>query len=737
MNLENSLKKISVRDKLIYLVSIGVFSVSVVLTLYNISRTRNLLKGEFRKKGKVFAENLSYISRKGIMRENIFKSLNPLVESFKNDMDVKYVAIMNDRGRILAHSDIKEVGKIGDVISSKRISFKEEAIAEVVYEGRRESIYDFSLAVVSSRDLAVAVNNAEAASNLKKIGFVRVGITLDRMYKEMNRLVLVGLGLMVSLILLGVAFAVLLSNRITHPIRELVKATKRIANGDLSVKTGIESSDEIGVLARNFDKMTDELANSTISINNMFNSLIVSDENGEILIANRASEEMLGYKKGELVGMFVENIWKIKDEMYDFNLSGIVQKDGVKNIEKFYISKSGNEVPVLFSCIVIKDKNKKLANIVCVAQDITEYKLMEDVLRESEEKYRLITETVNSGIYQVDLEGNFVFVNKAYCDMFGYEDWELVGKNLGLVIPEDNMPEAVKITQAAMEGEKRSGEFNMLHRHGYAFPVYYSMTAMIRSGEVIGFTGILEDITERKRAEEKLKNTMDELIRSNTELQQFVYISSHDLKEPLRMVSCYVQLLERRYKEKLDSAANVYIGYAVEGVVRMHKLLTDIITYSSLGVQDKKFRLNSFDKILKRTFLNLKPQIEEHNAEIKYESLPEISCNESQMAQMFQNLIGNAIKFNNSKPPRVYITAEKKEADWIISVKDNGIGIDPEYKELVFAMFKRLHKREDYPGNGIGLSVCKRIVEKHGGKIRVESEVGKGSVFKFTIPERK
>ena len=242
------------------------------------------------------------------------------------------------------------------------------------------------------------------------------------------------------------------------------------------------------------------------------------------------------------------------------------------------------------------------------------------------------------------------------------------------------------------------------------------------------------EITERERAEDTLKQTIAELTRSNSELQQFAYVASHDLQEPLRMVSSYVQLLARRYKGKLDSDGDEFIGFAVDGANRMQKLINDLLMYSRVGTRGKPFEPTDCSAVLDQTLANLSTAIEESRAVVTNDDLPTVMADEGQMVQLFQNLVGNAIKFRGEVPPRVHISAKQKNNECVLSVSDNGIGIDPEYYERIFVIFQRLHGKNHYPGTGIGLAVCKKIVDRHGGRIWLESEPGKGSAFCLTVP---
>ena len=238
----------------------------------------------------------------------------------------------------------------------------------------------------------------------------------------------------------------------------------------------------------------------------------------------------------------------------------------------------------------------------------------------------------------------------------------------------------------------------------------------------------------RKRAEEALKVTTQELARSNRDLEQFAYVASHDLQEPLRMVTSYVQLLAKRYKGKLDADADDFIHFAEDGAVRMWKLINDLLTYSRVGTHGKELEPTNCETALLQTLDNLKVAVEENQALVTHDALPTLTADNLQLIQLFQNLIGNAIKFRGDEPPRIHVSASRNGNGWIFSVRDNGIGIAPEYAKRIFIIFQRLHSREKYAGTGIGLSICQRIVERHGGHIWVESELGKGATFYFTLP---
>jgi signal transduction histidine kinase len=242
---------------------------------------------------------------------------------------------------------------------------------------------------------------------------------------------------------------------------------------------------------------------------------------------------------------------------------------------------------------------------------------------------------------------------------------------------------------------------------------------------------------ERRHSQESLAQKVEELARSNRDLEQFAYVASHDLQEPLRMVAAYTQLLGERYRGKLDDQADKYINYAVDGASRMQSLIQDLLAFSRAGRQETELKNTNCDEVVSKALIDLQAAISESGAVINREHLPTLLANSSQLKQVFQNLIGNALKFRGAEAPVIRISAERQAADWVFSVRDNGIGISPEHAESVFTIFTRLHTRTEYAGNGIGLAICKKIIERHGGKISALPGETAGTIFRFTLPAGK
>jgi PAS domain S-box-containing protein len=353
---------------------------------------------------------------------------------------------------------------------------------------------------------------------------------------------------------------------------------------------------------------------------------------------------------------------------------------------------------------------------------------------------KLILDSAGDGIYGLDLEGKITFINPAASKMLGLNGGQIVGRPMEQIVHHtmsDGLPfaKASPILTILEDGVPRQGTEELFRRNdGTSIPVDYLGTPIVERGELIGSVVSFRDVTERQRAEQALAEKARELARSNTELEQFAYVASHDLQEPLRMVSSYTQLLARRYKGKLGSDADDFIAYAVDGAARMQRLIQDLLTYSRVGTKGREFVPADCEKLLDQVLGDLKVAIEESGAVVTRDALPIVRGDETQIGQLLQNLIGNALKFHNQESPHVHVSSKRNGKEWIFSVRDNGIGIDAQYAERIFVIFQRLHRRDEYPGTGIGLAVCKKIVERHGGRIWVESNQEKGATFYFTLP---
>lgn len=356
-------------------------------------------------------------------------------------------------------------------------------------------------------------------------------------------------------------------------------------------------------------------------------------------------------------------------------------------------------------------------------------------LQEVMRSHELILESAGEGIFGLDLEGRHTFVNPAAAKMLGYEAGELIGQSShktwhhtyknGMPYSEENCP----MYMAYKDGIVHQGSDEIFWRKdGTSFAVEYISRPIREGDKLVGAVVSFIDIAERKRFEE-------ELLRSNKELEQFAYAISHDLQEPLRMIGSYVDLLSRRYKGQLDTEADEFIGYVIDGVDRMHLLIGDLLEYTHVVTHSKNFEVVDSGRVLISTLKNLKLVIEENHAVVTYGPLPFVFVDFHQMVLLFQNLISNAIKFHGKDAPKIHVSARQNDrGEWMFSVSDNGIGFEAQYGERIFGIFQRLHTQREYPGTGIGLAICRKIVDRHGGRIWAESQLQKGSTFYFTVP---
>lgn len=361
------------------------------------------------------------------------------------------------------------------------------------------------------------------------------------------------------------------------------------------------------------------------------------------------------------------------------------------------------------------------------------------LLSESEERLQALVNLAADGVVAIDERGSVLSFNRAAETLFGYKASEVVGRNVSLLMPQPYKADHDAYIRSYVETGRaqiigRGREVQGVRKDGRIFPLYLSVSEARAGGRRI-FFGMVHDLSELKRGELALAEKTRDLERSNAELEQFAYVASHDLQEPLRMVASYVQLLSKRYSGKLDRDADEFIQYAVDGARRMQNLINDLLTYSRVGRRDRAFEAVNLKQAAEYAVKNLSVACEESGARVEIGELPEIYGEANAMIQLFQNLIGNAIKFRRPNvPPLIRIRAEPEGAFYRVEIEDNGIGINPRYFDRIFVVFQRLNERDQYQGNGIGLAICKKIVELHGGAIGLRSDGQSGATFYFTLP---
>lgn len=498
-----------------------------------------------------------------------------------------------------------------------------------------------------------------------------------------------------------------------------------------------------------------------IFYNNHTSMLLIDPNNGDIVDANPAATKYYGYDLDEFVKMKISDI-----NVSDKDLVEEMQKavSGQKNHFMFKHRLSDGEIRdvEVYSGFIYQNGDKFLYSII---HDISVQKKAEIARRESEQFFRLIFNQSPLGSIIISIDHSPLRVNDALSRMLGYSKEELLSMKFHKYTHSDDLDDYLKQQKLLISGtiDNFVMEKRFISKNGEIIWVNLYVSAIKdKKDKLIGLLKMFEDITiskqmeklmnnhtanlerinrklnveigDNEKAEIKLDNLIEKLKNSNKDLEQFAYVSSHDLKEPLRMITSFLQLLQRRYSADLDKNANDFINFAVDGATRMDMMVNDLLEYSRIGGQKRELSYLESEEILEMVLINLKPLLEDTNVIITHDPLPQIYANHQQINQLFQNIIENAIKYRSKVTPKIHVSADKHDEKYIFSIKDNGIGIDPKHLERIFIMFQRLHTREEYDGTGIGLAISQKIVQQHDGKIWAKSELGKGTTFYFTIP---
>jgi PAS domain S-box-containing protein len=404
-----------------------------------------------------------------------------------------------------------------------------------------------------------------------------------------------------------------------------------------------------------------------------------------------------------------------------------------KSDEQLYRGYDLGAVDFLFKPIVPEILQSKVAAFVQLSRNAELLKRQAEVLQRAEHKFRTFLETAPDAKVITGPDGRIDLINSRTESLFQWKRDQLIGQRLTRLVP-DWPQNSTTALPSQLSGVRADGS---------SFPVEISYSSLQTPEGTITIHAI-RDVTDRKKAEEEIRQLNGRLeqkvaartaalTRSNEELRQFAYVVSHDLKEPLRTVSTFSQLLEERLGDNSDAESKEFLTYILSGVKRMSDLIDDLLAYASLDAAEARIKHVDLNLVMKEASFNLLATIQEAGAVIENDPLPEVLGDHVQLVQVLQNLIGNSIKYRSSEPPRVHVSAEWRDAELVVAVRDNGIGIDPAYSEGVFKLFKRLHVRQEYSGNGVGLAICRKIVQRHGGRIWVESQLGRGATFYFTI----
>jgi PAS domain S-box-containing protein len=460
-------------------------------------------------------------------------------------------------------------------------------------------------------------------------------------------------------------------------------------------------------------------------------AIISKTIDGNILSWNPGAERMFGYSAAEAVGQSITMLIP-PDEPDEFPsiMERIGRGERVSHYETVRQKNDGSRFHVSVSVSPIMDASGKVTGAADVTRDVSERRAMEEVLAN---RAHLLDQAFDP-IFAWEPGGAIAFWNEGARRLYGYDASDAIGKLSHELLRTVFLTDANEYQTTLQERGSWEGEVRQRTKDGRWVTVDSRMTLVESPGRVSQVLEANRDLTKRKEAETLLERRAEELARSNAELEQFAYVASHDLQEPLRMVASYLELLAERYKGQLDEKADRYIDYAIGGAVRMKALLDGLLTFARVATQGRVFEFVDSRKALTGAITNLDTTIRESAAEVTFDTLPIVLADPIQIIQLFQNLISNALKFCAAKPPRIHVSSLGNGERWTFSVRDNGIGIAPQHQDRIFQIFQRLHSREEYSGTGLGLSICKKVVERHGGRIWVDSQPGQGSTFYFTIP---
>jgi PAS domain S-box-containing protein len=479
------------------------------------------------------------------------------------------------------------------------------------------------------------------------------------------------------------------------------------------------------------ESLVDTQKSLAVTLTGLGKAFLATNREGRVTLLNESAQRLLGWTEEQARGRMLGEVFAREDPPYDMLARNPVdvileqQSSADAAQEVVVITADGRLVPVEFHAELTHSEDGSVRGLAIVFRNLAPLRAAEAERDVAENRFRLVFEASSSALLML-----IVLLNHRSEVLLGYRREELLGQNVELLVPESlRAGHANHVTRFFQQPRARamadSRNFFARRKDGSEVAVEISLDPIEMPDGLYTLASVV-DVTQRKRDH-------DELRRSNAALEQFAYVASHDLREPLRMVASYTELLAQRYKGRLDEKADKYIFYAVDGAKRMQRLVADLLAFSQVGSQGKPLVPVAVDAVVQRATDALQVSMRETGARVEAEALPSVLGDELQLVQLFQNLIGNAIKFRSEATPHIIIRAMREWDRWVFEVKDNAIGIEMQYAERIFLMFQRLHERGTYEGSGIGLAIVKRIVERHEGRIWMESEPGCGSSFFFTL----
>ncbi|MDM8533200.1 ATP-binding protein [Clostridiaceae bacterium HSG29] len=664
--------------------------------------------------------------------DSIIKQLSlvlqtPLWESDKDDLDTIINSYLKDK-----------------IVLSIKVKENDEIISFVSENNESKDInkkYQFTKSGIVISKIGDKIGDFEVC-------FSRIVIAKE-IYNIVN-LIIIFEGILIVIIVFIVTL--ITGKYISKPLNLLVKIAKEVDANNLNVKLpDMQNNYEINALINAYDIM---LKNMNESIDKLKESeeynrtiieilpdtIIKTNIEGKYLDIIGLNKKNSFYTKEETIGKYISDfLSEVEANKILDSIKKCIEEKNIQTVEYMFSTPEGK---LCFEARIIETGNNEALVLV---RDITIQKKAEIDLKESEERFSLFMGYLPALAFIKTSNSEIIYTNEYMNKNFETKNWK--GKTAKDFYSEEVGNKIIALDKLALEEGNQLSVEHLYHKDGSEHIYETKRFVLHRDGKKSLLAGIGLDVTKQKKAEKELKlyqsnlektilKRTEELDKSNKELERFAYIASHDLQEPLRMVTSYLQLLVKRYSDKFDQDGTDFIEYAVDGAKRMQILIDDLLKYSRIGTKVKKFELIDLEKVLENTLKNIEVIIEENDATIVHSSLPIIFGDEVQISRLFQNLIGNAIKFKGDRQPEIRITSEENEEFWKFKIEDNGIGIKEEYFDKIFQVFQRLHSRGEYPGTGIGLAICEKIVDSHNGIINVDSEYGRGTTFNFTIAKR-